>query len=38
MKVTYRYFKITLDAWSSNGNTMQISEFNIGKMNFMANE
>lgn len=38
MKVTYRYFKITLDAWSSNGYTMQISEFNIGKMNFMANE
>lgn len=38
MKVTYRYFKITLDAWSNSGNTMQISEFNIGKMNFIANE
>ena len=38
MKVTYRYFKVTLDAWASGGNTMQISEFNIGKMNFIANE
>lgn len=38
MAVTYRYFKITLDAWSNSGNTMQISEFNIGKMNFIANE
>ncbi|WP_294473299.1 discoidin domain-containing protein [uncultured Bacteroides sp.] len=38
MTVTYRYFKITLDAWSNSGNTMQISEFNIGKMNFIANE
>ena len=38
MKVTYRYFKITLDAWSNGGNTMQISEFNIGKMNFLTNK
>lgn len=38
VKVTYRYFKITLDAWSNSGNTMQISEFNIGRMHFVTNE
>lgn len=31
---TYRYFKMTYDEWASAGNTMQISDFNIGSIDF----
>lgn len=34
MKQHYRYFKMTYDGWSSSGTTMQISEFNIGNVQF----
>ena len=35
---TFQYFKMTYDAWASGGNTMQISEFNIGNMTFLDND
>lgn len=33
--VNYRYFKLTYDGWSNSGNTIQISDFNIGNKKFM---
>ena len=33
--VSYRYFKLTYDGWSNSGNTIQISDFNIGNKKFM---
>lgn len=30
MEVEYRYLKMTYNEWASSGNTMQISEFNVG--------
>lgn len=32
--VSYRYFKMTYDGWVSSGNTMQISNFDIGLTTF----
>lgn len=32
--VNYRYFKMTFDGWATAGNTMQISNFNIGQTTF----
>lgn len=34
-KVNYRYFKLTYEGWSSGGNTIQISNFNIGSKKFL---
>lgn len=36
--VTYQYVKMTYNAWASGGNTMQISEFNLGNMKFLDNK
>lgn len=30
----YRYLKMTYDGWNNSGNTMQISDFNIGLLDF----
>lgn len=34
-KVNYRYFKLQYTGWSNSGNTIQISEFNIGSAKFL---
>lgn len=31
---SYRYFKMTYDGWGASGNTMQISNFNVGQVEF----
>lgn len=34
-KVNYRYFKLRYTGWNNSGNTIQVSEFNIGKAKFL---
>lgn len=34
MTATYRYFRMTYDAWNSGGDTMQTADFNIGSAVF----
>ena len=34
-KANYRYFKLTYDGWSSSGNSIQVSDFNIGSMKYL---
>lgn len=31
---SYRYFKLAITGWNAGGNTVQISDFNIGKMTY----
>ncbi len=37
-QVTYRYFKLTYDGWSNSGNTIQMSDFNLGNIKYLENE
>ncbi|MGL5920805.1 MAG: discoidin domain-containing protein, partial [Bacteroidales bacterium] len=34
-KVNYRYFKLQYTGWNNSGNTIQVSEFNIGNAKFL---